>query len=279
MSCSCGEQECQGVLYSKNGAMPGKQTGGQNVAADKSNLLLVSSWEQLGKEYYRKHSKNFSSGFYCTSQAVLLWLWAWWLTGRLRSRATLGWSWCCRCSGLSERGPTGGCPSGWVVMRLPVCACCTGERMFCTASVDRQTHDNSVQPVPWSHRRCCATLCASPLWGAFVGGNTHNRIKLSNIGSCRTRTELDFIQKRSSVHELSLCWHISGMRFQQAAHAARLEKQKEPKPWFILYAINTGFCLHIVLAHSNLTRCFYSSWKHRNTEVQDKGYVYTVHIF
>lgn len=69
------------------------------------------------------------------------------------------------------------------------------------------------------------------------------------------------------------------MRFQQTGHTEHLEKQKGLKPWFISYAIHTGFCLHIVLTHSNLTRCFYSSWKHRNTEVQDKGYVYTVHIF
>jgi len=29
------------------------------------------------------------------------------------------------------------------VVYLPVCACCTGWRIFCTASVDRQTHCNS----------------------------------------------------------------------------------------------------------------------------------------
>lgn len=58
-----------------------------------------------------------------------------------------------------------------------------------------------------------------------------------------------------------------------------LKKKKELKPSFILNATCTGVCLHIALMRSNVTRWFDSSWKHRNTEVQDKGYVYTVHIF
>lgn len=33
--------------------------------------------------------------------------------------------------------------SRWADVYLPVCACCTGWRIFCTASVDRQTHCNS----------------------------------------------------------------------------------------------------------------------------------------
>lgn len=42
--------------------------GGQNIqrcckAAYKQNLLLVSWWEQLGKEYYRKHIKISAVGF------------------------------------------------------------------------------------------------------------------------------------------------------------------------------------------------------------------------
>lgn len=33
--------------------------------------------------------------------------------------------------------------AGLIDVYLPVCACCTGCRIFCTASVDRQTHCNS----------------------------------------------------------------------------------------------------------------------------------------
>lgn len=35
----------------------------------------------------------------------------------------------------------------WADVYLPVCACCTGWRIFCTASVDRQTHCNSVSQL------------------------------------------------------------------------------------------------------------------------------------
>lgn len=38
---------------------------------------------------------------------------------------------------------------------LPVCACCTGWMIFCTASVDRQTHCNSFSP-----RCCCSAGCS-----------------------------------------------------------------------------------------------------------------------
>lgn len=82
-----------------------------------------------------------------------------------------------------------GCHSGWVVVWLPVCACCTGERMFCTASVDRQSHDNSVQPGPWFLRVSFAhgqiqSVCFPDLVileGQGKGRKTHNRIKHYNI--------------------------------------------------------------------------------------------------
>ena len=49
----------------------------------------------------------------------------------------------------------------WAAVYLPVCACCTGSRIFCTASVDRQTHDNALGQwqqrcgaFPWEWQRC-----------------------------------------------------------------------------------------------------------------------------
>lgn len=60
----------------------------------------------------------------------------------------------------------------WADVYLPVCACCTGWRIFCTASVDRQTHCNSVsQLVLLLH--CGLFVGPCLLWQGVVPGEIH----------------------------------------------------------------------------------------------------------
>lgn len=47
--------------------------------------------------------------------------------------------------------------SRWADVYLPVCACCTGWRIFCTASGDRQTHCNSSSQLLPRQLLCSST--------------------------------------------------------------------------------------------------------------------------
>lgn len=56
----------------------------------------------------------------------------------------------------------------WADVYLPVCACCTGWRIFCTASVDRQTHCNSVCQLALILVWCLSNASLSSGWISYV---------------------------------------------------------------------------------------------------------------
>lgn len=77
----------------------------------------------------------------------------------------------------------------WADVYLPVCACCTGWRIFCTASVDRQTHCNSFsQLVLLLH--CCLFVCWT--WFSILVWFSSRRDTQSRICRHIDRDKSDF---------------------------------------------------------------------------------------
>lgn len=96
-------------------------------------------------------------------------------------------------------------PSCWLIWRadvyLPVCACCTGWRIFCTASVDRQTHCNSFSQLVLLLRCCLFTGPCLVSRHGTVARETH-------------RVEFVFVQKDKLIETIvfspaSMCFHFN----------------------------------------------------------------------